>query len=299
MKTKHLQLATILFVAITSAQVQADILIKQYGEIVTGTVLQTNADGVDFLQSSGKVHWPASMVKDVLKVADEPTTNRIPGWVTVVSRWTTNEWAHDFKQIPATVIDKGILKDVPYLSFRCNTGGYELNIYGDLNKPACVEIGAVGYAVKNDSARVNCVKFITSVLQKGQDQATVGALDLKTKDVRKLGGLTFETTLPDEEDSYGGWWISVYDEKELDQARASGMELLAITQPKTPPKRVIPSPTATSVTASPANYYWSYDDISAYSRPSRSYSGDSGMVYVNGYTRANGTYVSGYYRHGR
>src|SRR5687768_9260968 len=44
------------------------------------------------------------------------------------------------KQIPATVVDVGQLKFIPYLSFRVGEDR-ELNVYGDPAAPACVEIG--------------------------------------------------------------------------------------------------------------------------------------------------------------
>lgn len=269
--------------------VKADILILQYGDIVAGTILKTNEDGIDFLQQSGKIHWPISMVKEALQTDGKTNSSRISSWVNIISQLTTNDWAHDFKQIPATVIDNGILKDVPYISFRCNTAGYEINIYGDLENPACVEIGAIGYNVKNSQAKSNCVSFISSILTQVGDQTTVRSLKWEEKDTKKQGGMTFEVTLPGEPDSYGGWWISAYDETELTKSRASGPEMLAITQPKVKPVAARP----------PVTEYWSDNDISSYSRPIPSQSINDGNVYVRGYYRKNGTYVSGYRRHGK
>jgi hypothetical protein len=294
MKTKTL--AAIIFTLTVFAlisNIKADIIILQYGDIVTGKIIQTNENGIDIQQNTGKVHWPASMVKEVRKEVNEPTTNRIPSWVKIISQLTTNEWAHDFKQIPATVIDNGVLKDVPYISFRCNTGGYEINVYGDLDNPACIEIGTVGYLVKNNQAKSNCVNFISSVLPRDMDKAAVRNLNWKPKDLKQSNGLTFETTLPDEADSYGGWWISVYNAADLTNAQASGAELEAITQPKIKPKVIIP---VAAPMAAPSANYWSDNDISTYSRPSARESSHGGDVYVRGYYRANGTYVSSYTR---
>ncbi len=48
-------------------------------------------------------------------------------------------WGKGQKQIPSTVIDAGVLRDIPYLSYRA--GSYEVNVYGDPAAPACFEIG--------------------------------------------------------------------------------------------------------------------------------------------------------------
>jgi hypothetical protein len=48
-------------------------------------------------------------------------------------------WITSLRQIPATVVDKGVMRNVPYLSFQ--SGDYELNVYGDPDNPAGVEIG--------------------------------------------------------------------------------------------------------------------------------------------------------------
>lgn len=292
-----LTIAAALAVLTRNSFVKADVIILQNGGIKIGKVINKDSDGVDLLQGSNNIRWPASVIKDVRREADEPATNRIPSWVKIISQLSTNEWASDIKQIPATVIDSGILENVPYISFRCSSGGYEINIYGDLEKPACVEIGAVGYNVKRDGAKTNCLGFISNVLALEKDKEFVRLLRGSLKYMKRLDGLTFETTLPDEPDSYGGWWISIYDERGLDGVRASGAELLSITQPKIRPKPVVSaeSSTPSANVTQPSNDYWSDSDISMYSRPNR-HSNASGMVYVNGYYRANGTYVHGYYR---
>ena len=60
--------------------------------------------------------------------------------------------------------------------------------------------------------------------------------------------MTFETILPGEWGSYGGWWVSVYNDSALANAQASEAELLAITQPRvaTPPPVAAAQPAATA-----------------------------------------------------
>jgi hypothetical protein len=298
--TKKLTFCLVLVLILFSCgSVKADVVILESGKVITGKVLQQDTDGVLIQMDYGTFRYPLSMIKDVKKTAlaspsEASSGQRIPNWARIISSLATNEWAHELKQIPATVIDSGELKDVPYVSFRCNSGGYEINIYGDLDHPAGVEIGAVNYLVKNDEAKRNCVNFISSVLANANDQAIVGALNLTQKDSTKRDGLTFETTLPDEPDAYGGWWVSVYDEDSLTKARVSGAELLAITQPRAepPPRRDV----AIAQPATPETTDWTASDLS-YSRSGTSGSSSGGgQVYVRGYYRSNGTYVHSYTR---
>jgi hypothetical protein len=301
MPKKFIICALSVFVILFQNLLKADVVILEDGKVITGKVLQQDSDGALIQMDYGTFRYPLSRIKDVRKEAiaapsEAPIGQRIPNWAKIISLLVTNGWAHGLVQIPATVIDNGVLKDVPYISFRCNTGGYEINIYGDLDNPSGVEIGAVNYLVKDDEAKSNCVNFIASLLANGDDRKIVGALNLKQKDLTNETGMTFETTLPDEPDAYGGWWVSVYDEKSLATARASGAELLAITQPRVePPPRPIyftPQPAE----APPETTPWTASDFS-YSRPSSSAaSSGGGQVYVRGYYRANGTYVHSYTR---
>jgi hypothetical protein len=289
----------VLFVLLPGLPLKADVVILQDGKVITGNVLQQDNDGVLVKMDYGTFRYPKSWIKDVRKDTILPrnesgSKQRLPSWGKIISTLATNGWAHELQQIPATVIDNGVLKDVPYISFRCNSGGYEINVYGDLDKPAGIEIGAVNYLVKSDEAKTNCANFIASVLTTAGDKKIVKSLNLNQKALEKKEDVTFETTFPDEPDAYGGWWISVYDETALTNARASGPELLAITQP-----RIIPKPQPVVVTTQPIvitpepTSRWSSDDLS-YSRSINSSGGDD--VYVRGYYRKNGTYVQSYTR---
>ncbi|MGA2178310.1 MAG: hypothetical protein ABSH15_01815 [Verrucomicrobiota bacterium] len=298
MKRTQLAVTTISIIIgalLLNGPLKADVVIFQSGTVVVGNVLQQDDDGVLIQMDYGTLRYPSSMVKDVHKGEAAPATNslavsRIPNWAKIISQLATNGWAHDLKQIPATVIDNGVLQNVPYISFRCNAGGYEINVYGDLDNPAGVEIGAINYNVKSGVAKSNCVNFICSVLPSDKDEKVVHALNWNPKDVQKTNGMTFEITLPSEPDAYGGWWISVYDENALTNARATGAELLSITQPRIVTKV---HPVATTSVADSA---WSSDDISS-ARPTASDSSNNGgTVYVRGYYRKNGTYVNAYTR---
>jgi len=111
-------------------------------------------------------------------------------------------WASTLQQIPATVIDNGVLRNVPYKSFRARCA-YEINNYGDPAVPAGVEIGVRGGLLEDESAKRNCLAFICSLLRDSADREAVHGLSLeKGKTLRN--GLTFEVTPPSDADAYGG-----------------------------------------------------------------------------------------------
>jgi hypothetical protein len=135
-------------------------------------------------------------------------------------------WAKGLKQIPSTVIDKGVLRNVPYTSYRA--GEYELNIYGDPEAPACFEIGIHGALLKSADARKNCFDIVGVILADGAAVSFLKTLNPEG-DKKVRAGVTYEITPPGAEDAYGGWWISIYSEPLLDRSRASAAEMAKIT----------------------------------------------------------------------
>lgn len=214
----------------------------------------------------------------------------------------TQAWGTGIREIPATVIDKGILRHVPYRSFQAND--YELNIYGDPTEPACVEIGIRNESKSAAIAKTNCIRFIRSILREQADKDHVGQLTIE-KSIRKSGALTFEVTPDTDEDADGGWWISIYDENALAQARASEAEMQDIAV-VTKGISDVPQPPG-----SPSNSSgWTLQDLALpfrsqpptaipQTRPSAPMPTVSGQgqgnaprtVEVRGYTRSDGTYV--------
>jgi hypothetical protein len=248
---------------------KADVVVLQSGDVLTGTVLQKDADGVLLQTEYGTYRYPQSMIRDVKKeaaTAPHVSNNgqRIPDWAQIVSLLAKNDWATGIKQVPATVINYGKFNNVPYVSFRCATGGYEINIFGDLNNPAAVEIGAMTYLKNSDTAKSNCVNFICSALANSDDRKMVRGLNWNQKDVEQNGGMSFETLLPGEWGSYGGWWVMVFDRTALANAAASETELLAITQPRAAtPQPVVATAQPATATQPPATTTGAVDQSAA------------------------------------
>jgi len=299
---------------------RADIVTLNGGTTYQGIVVQKDDKELLLLRDYGTQWIPASMVKSVkLDEKTRPSTAvesnpanpvLLPTWGQIVMKAARTSWGDKLRQIPATVIDKGVLKNVPYISFKCGNE-YELNIYGDLEKPSGVEVGIYGSLIGKDHAQKNAVEFIASLLPFESDRQSLKTLSPGGSQLVR-GSLTLETTPPSHEDAYGGWWVSVYSIDALNSARASDSELQAITVVNNSginTNAVAPwlaTLRAPAVATPPATQ--SRTGVTTYTAPSPSYVGGyvpsyvapstrgSGPVYVNGYYRKNGTYVHSYTR---
>ncbi len=217
---------TLVFIASVA---HADTIKLANGGTLEGIVLkETDASYVVKLKY-GTTTLAKSDVLEIVKTEVEPSkaaAGRLTGWEKCVETIIAKSWSADFRPIPATVIDKGILQNVPYLSHRC--GNYEFNIYGDPDAPACLEIGIHNELLKSDDAKKECLAVMLAVLGDAKDVELLKTLNMK-QDKKEREGLTFEFTPETAEDAYGGWWISIYDVKKLDASRATEKELAEIT----------------------------------------------------------------------
>lgn len=200
-------------------------------------------------------------------------------------------WAKGLRQIPSTVIDTGVLKHVPYTSYRA--GDYELNVYGDPESPACFEIGITGSLLASAEARRNCYEIVFAILN--DSAATSFLKSVKPEgDKRVRNGITYEITPPTAEDAYGGWWISIYSETLLDRSRASAAELAAITTTRKEVKSADhpPRANAAGITVEPVTEgRWGADDLSD-ARKSKNRSEEEQAVYKPAVSRKDGVYVT-------
>ncbi len=213
----------------------ADTLVFSKGDPITGTVIQTNGEDLLFLTDHGTFNFGRSNIKEIkfdrnADASQTRSTNRLPDFKTAVLSLSGQTWSSSLTPIPATVIDKGILRNVPYVSFRCNED-YELNIYGDLEDPAGIELGVYRKLLNDETAKANCLKFISDLLGDSGDREVLRALSLQ-QDLKQRNGLSFEITPPTAEDAYEGWWVSVFSEAKLNRSRASEKELKKISVAK-------------------------------------------------------------------
>jgi hypothetical protein len=291
-----------LVLALTAAA-QADEVVLKNGNSVECVMMKTTESAVLVRIQTRTMSLPASFVEQVNIQKKQPlarTTHRIPNAEAILDRFVSQSWVDGIQDIPSTVIDVGVLKYVPYSSYKW--GNYELNIYGDPSKPAAVEIGCYKDLAVDLQAKKNCLEAMAAILFSEGDAKILRSLKMdedKTTDKDWI----FEVAPPTAEDSYGGWWITVYNEKELDKARASDDEIAAITikraaivSPKTKAiegPRSQPDYSARLKDAQEGN--WTRDDLAnareEKKREAEAPTAAGGRVYVRGYTRKDGTYV--------
>jgi len=280
--------------------VTADTVVLTSGrEFTNCKILQSDKDHVMFSMGYGTVTMPKSQIRLVKELPVDDATwppsrdaessdkarTRIPTGVDAIAKLAKQKWARGLEQIPATVIDKGVLASVPYTSYRCGRD-YEFNVYGDPDDPAGIEIGIYRDLLTESQTKLNCVEFMALMMSDRTDAGIVKALN-PAKDIIKRDGVTFEITPPEADDAYGGWWVSIYNEDKLDTARASAEELKAITVARDEPE---------SSTANDPVTDWNTDEVTKSRPPASTASSRGGYVYVRGYYREDGTYVKGYSR---
>jgi len=212
----------------------ADTIRLKNGGTLEGVVLKEGDGSVVVRLKYATVTIDRVEIEAIEKKAADPAPAaaapmRLPRWDRCIEVVAGRPWAGDLRQIPATVIDKGILKNVPYMSHK--SGNTEFNLYGDPDDPAGIEIGVSRDLLKSDAAKAECLAVIVALLSDPKDAAALKSLNLKPGKTER-DGLTFEVTPETAEDAYDGWWISVYSTKLLDEARATEEELqrIAITE---------------------------------------------------------------------
>jgi hypothetical protein len=221
----------LVFLLASCLEVRTETVVLSSGKTINGTIIRTNGNDLMLLTDYGTFNFGSDNIKEIKsanpEAAEAPITKRFPEFKTAVLALSRQAWATYLAQIPATVIDKGMFRNEPYVSFRCNED-YEVNVYGDLKDPAAIEAGVYRKLVIDDSAKMSCLHFIESILGDAADKEVLRNLSHE-KDLKVRNGITFEITPPTDEDAYQGWWISVFSEKKLNQSRASEKELRDIT----------------------------------------------------------------------
>lgn len=220
---------TVLAVLCLAGAASADTIKLKNGGTLDGVILK-EADGTVVVRLKyATVTIDRTDIEAIEKSAVEalPAAKaaRLPRWDKCIETIAKRSWAGELRQIPATVIDKGILKNVPYMSHK--SGNTEFNLYGDPDEPAGIEIGVTKELLKSDAAKQECLEVIVALLSDAKDAAALKSLNLKAGKIER-DGITFEVTPETAEDAYEGWWISVYDVKLLDEARATEEELKRI-----------------------------------------------------------------------
>jgi len=144
----------------------ADTLLFLNGRTVSGTVLQTNGDEILLLTPYAAYNYSRAHLKEITIEPEEAprssNTNRLSDFKQAILVLSRQLWATNITPIPATVVGRGILRNVPYSSFQCGEN-YEVNIYGDLDHPAGIEIGFYRTLADDKSRQGNCTQFMSGL----------------------------------------------------------------------------------------------------------------------------------------
>lgn len=292
---------------------------KEYGVIGVGrgqriTViarsdqqLTVKAEEKQFTVESGFLD--GSLVEHSAPNPPNVSGQHLPSLAQILSSLQTFDWAQQVRQIPATVIDNGVLRYVPYSSYRVGEK-FEVNVYGDPDAPIGLEIGYYDPPPNSWTEKGNCLSLILANLPGLASNDRVGSINFKG-DSFKIENLTFEITPPSAPDAYGGFWISLYDEGALESARATPDEIARISV-ESPSKQSASPTSAPNSTTTASTVAWTAADYATMrpktatsaitSNNSSSYSNSAystslgGRVYVRGYYRKDGIYVQGHSR---
>lgn len=171
--------------------------------------------------------------------------------------------------IPATVIETGVFRNVPYQSF--SNGVVELNAYGDPRDLVGLELGTQAA----DPALQGClIQFIAAqALLEADRQRVLRASTQPSRDEQR--GLVVEVTPPTADDAAGAWWISLERPDVISGAAVSEAQLQQVAQPQT---QWAPPPPRRAVVVVPAVRY-------------RPYRPPGPRVYVPRFQRRGGVYV--------
>lgn len=243
---KHAFLASLVFLSLLSrgsakeemisGRLSPDTVFMNDGREYHGLIIRNDARKVVLQQRMGEVEIPKSGIR---RIDDEPDSgvffaeivdpNRLPPWRMIVRELRSDDSIRSFRQIPATTIDNGYLKNIPYLSFRINKR-IEMNVYGNPEDPVCLEFGVYERGEKITRFKKIIRAYLAGILQSRAEISALYSLDEKGGQIN-VGKFVFRITPPEAPDAYGGWWISIYDASRLDRFRVPEEEYRKNTLP--------------------------------------------------------------------
>lgn len=217
-------------------QTMPDRLEMNDGSTVRGLILKNTAESVLFQTATNEVLVPKSQIRRIhdeidgeIVFAEIASQGRLPSWRAMVADLRNHDNIHSLQQIPATTIEKGLLRNIPYLSFRVNEQS-EFNVYGNPHDPVAIEFGMYGRQRKSSRYQQIVREFLAGHLHSREEIAALYSLNLRG-DEKRAGRLAFKIIPPEQADAYGGWWVVVYDPQRIDKARVSAAKYAAVTRP--------------------------------------------------------------------
>lgn len=215
---------------------EPDSILLKDGGTHSGVIVQNTSKEV-WLQDAYSIRkFPKSEIVRIRNAADigleftkANTPGDLPAWRVMVNDLRNNDAIKSLEQIPATAIDNGTYKNIPYLSFRINEF-IEMNVYGDPDDPGAVEFGIYGKRAFDDKLRRVLRSFLAGFLSSRKEVAAIYSLPF-AGGKKCVGDICFLIIPPTAPDAYGGWWISLFNPKKLAAARMDDAEYAKLTRP--------------------------------------------------------------------
>ncbi|MCE9542997.1 MAG: hypothetical protein K8R38_05690 [Verrucomicrobia bacterium] len=221
---------------LSDKRLMPDTIVMNDGTEIHGLILRNDAQKVILQERMTEVEIPKSYIRRIrdegnagVYFADIIDPGKLPPWRMIVQDLRTSDNIRSLLQVPATSIDNGYLKNIPYLSFKVNKR-IEMNVYGNPEDPVCLEFGVYAHGEKITEFKKIIRAYLAGILQSRAEIAALYGLD-EMGGKKQVGKFTFEVTPPEASDAYGGWWISVYDAARLDRARLSDAAYRKVTLP--------------------------------------------------------------------
>jgi hypothetical protein len=206
------------------------------GTVVHGLIIKNSRDSVLIQQETGELDIPKNKIVRIIDNADRNVLytgmnrkGQLPSWRVIANDLRTHDAVKSLVEIPATVIDVADFKNVPYKSFRVNED-IELNIYGDPENPAGVELGIYGPRSADKKLRKLLRAYLAGFLTTREEIAALYSLGLN-KGKTQVGNIVLEITPAHAFDAYGAWWVSLYNPTALSQVRLSDSEYNRLVRP--------------------------------------------------------------------
>jgi len=213
-----------------------DSIVLKDGRTIRGLIIKNAVDTILVQEEFGERTYPKS---EIVRVLDEPDTatyfteliskGTLPSWRVIANDLRTHDQIKSVVQIPATTVTIGNFRNVPYLSFLVNRD-IQLNIYGDPNRPAGVELGIYGSRKNNVKLHETLRAYFAGFLGSREEVAALYKIGLK-EGKATAGTISFEVTPPTAPDSEGAWWVSLYNLKSLAAVRLPKAKYDALTKP--------------------------------------------------------------------
>jgi hypothetical protein len=203
---------------------EPDSVLLKDGSTQKGMIVKNTADAV-FLQQRYRIsEFPKTQIVRIfdgvdvgMEFTEVGKKGDLPSWRVMVNDIRNNDEVKSLAQIPATFIDNGYLKNVPYLSFRINHY-IEMNVYGEPDEPAAIEFGVYGKLSSSDKLRRTLRSFMAGFLSSREEVSAIYSIPFSGGE-KSAGDFRIRITPASAPDAYRAWWICLYNPKTLEAAR--------------------------------------------------------------------------------